>query len=188
MSTVLKKIQNGHKEELELLIYHTYPKIYSYIFRKLGNETVAKDLTQETFLRFMKRIEELPGDTKVLNYLYRVSYHLCMDYYRIYQREVEEMEVSSEDTSPMDLLIQKESKEQIQFALNQLSEDQKDVILLKYYQDLKIKEIAEILNEKESTIKTRLRLGTRKLKSILRKEDMYETKKGIERMEDTRSE
>lgn len=183
MSTILKKIQNGHKEELELLIYDTYPKIYSYVFRKLGNETVAKDLTQETFLRFMKHIEELPSHTKVLNYLYKISYHLCMDYYRIYKREVEEIEVSSRETLPIDFLIQKEEKEKIRIALNTLSEEQKDVILLKYYQDLKIKEIAEVLNEKESTIKTRLRLGTRKLKRILGKEDIHEIEKDIEEVD-----
>lgn len=172
--SVLMRIQNGDEQQLERLIESTYPKIYSYLLRRLRDITIAKDFTQETFLRFMKHLSSLPSDTKVENYLYRIAYHLCMDYFRIYQREQEEIEVSSQDKLPIEVVLQKEKEAQIQEAIACLSDEQKDVILLRYYQDLKIKEIAYILNEKESTVKTRLRLGMKKLAAILERSDWRE--------------
>lgn len=173
MST-LTKIQNGDEQKLEIFIHDTYFKIYSYILRRLKNVTVAKDLTQETYLRFMKHLYHLPSDTKIENYLYRIAYHLCIDYYRMYGRVQEEIEVPSKDKLPIEVILQNETENKIQEAIGCLSEEQKDVIILRYYQDLKIKEIASILNEKENTIKTRLRLGTKKLKQILERGDYLE--------------
>lgn len=174
MKATLVKIKNGDRQSLEQIINETYPKIYSYILRRLRNVTVSKDLTQETFLRMMNHLYGLSSDTKIEHYLYRIAYHLCMDYYRIHQRETEEMETESHDPLPMDVILKKEKQESIKYALSKLSEEQKDVILLKYYQDLKIKEIAFILNENENTVKTRLRLGIKKLKKILEKGEIDE--------------
>lgn len=172
--SALIKIQNGDEQQLQILIQSTYPKIYSYILRRLKNTTVAKDLTQETYLRFMKHLSCLPDDTKIENYLYRIAYHLCIDYFRIYNREQEEIEVPSKDKLPIEVVLQNETENKMQEAIACLSDEQKDVIILRYYQDLKIKEIAYILNEKENTIKTRLRLGTKKLKQILERGDYLE--------------
>ena len=172
--SALLKIKNGDEKTLEKIIYDTYPKIYSYILRRLRNVTIALDLTQETYLKFMKQMYQLPSDTKVENYLYRIAYHLCIDYYRIYKREEEVMEVPSKEKLPMEVILQKEKENKIKKALDCLSEEQRNVVILRYYQELKIKEIACILNEKENTIKTRLRLGTKKLKQILERSDYIE--------------
>lgn len=67
-----------------------------------------------------------------------------------------------------------EQKDVIQKALDELPDKQKDVIILKYYEDFKIKEIAKMLAEKVPTIKSRLKQGIEKLSKYLRKEDFYE--------------
>lgn len=167
----LIKIRNGDQFQLEQLIHKMYPKIHSYLLRRLRNPTLAKDFTQETFLKFMNHFYELPNDTKIEAYLYRIAYHLCIDYYRICNREVEEIEGISHEKLPIEIVLKKESGERIQKAIAALCEEQQDVIILRYYQELKIKEIAIILNENENTIKTRLQRGTRKLKEILERDD-----------------
>ena len=58
-------------------------------------------------------------------------------------------------------------------ALNGLPEKQKEVIILKYYEDLKIKDIAKMINEKVPTVKSRLKQGLEKLNKAFRKDDFY---------------
>ena len=62
-------------------------------------------------------------------------------------------------------------RQRLIFYLNKLPDEQKDVLLLKYFEQLKSKEIATLLNISESTVKTRVRLGLKKLKTYMKKEE-----------------
>ncbi len=164
----IKLIQSGHKDELEILIYQTYFDVYSFVFRKLGDRERAFDITQETYLRFMKSLEHYVFKGKTLHYLYRIACNLCNDYFRTCYREEEIEEVEASDPLPIDIVLAKERKREISDYLKMLSEEQKEVIILKYYHGLKAKEIANILDCREATIKSRLRLGIRKLQELMR--------------------
>ena len=99
--------------------------------------------------------------------------NVCNTYFNENKVDLEELDVNQNyNDSDSDRLMKIEQKDIIFKALNKLPEKQKEVIILKYYEDLKIKDISKILNENISTIKSRLKQGLEKMEMYLGKEDL----------------
>ena len=158
---LIYKIQHGNKELLEILIEKYYDDIYRFCYYKTGNSSLSYDLTQETFLKLIKYIGTYKHRGKFKSYLITIAMNVCNTYFDENKVELEELD----DNQRI------EQKNSIDKALKELPEKQKEVIILKYYEDLKIKDISKILDEKVPTIKSRLKQGIEKLSRYLGKED-----------------
>lgn len=170
---LIYKIQHGNKELLEKIIQKYYDDIYRFCFYKTGNASISYDLTQETFLKLIKYIGTYRHKGKFKGYLLTIAMNVCNTYFNENKVDLEELDVNQNyNNSDSDRLMQIEQKDIIFKALNKLPEKQKEVIILKYYEDLKIKDISKILNENISTIKSRLKQGLEKMEMYLGKEDL----------------
>ncbi|CDE91318.1 dNA-directed RNA polymerase specialized sigma subunit sigma24 homolog [Clostridium sp. CAG:389] len=169
---LIYKIQHGNKELLEILIEKYYDDIYRFCYYKTGNSSLSYDLTQETFLKLIKYIGTYKHRGKFKSYLITISMNVCNTYFDENKVELEELDdnqtYKENDSNELSRIEQKNS---IDKALKELPEKQKEVIILKYYEDLKIKDISKILDEKVPTIKSRLKQGIEKLSRYLGKED-----------------
>ena len=163
---LIYKIQHGNKELLEILIEKYYDDIYRFCYYKTGNRSLSYDLTQETFFKLIKHIG------KFKSYLITIAMNVCNTYFDENKVELEELDdnqtYKENDSNELSRIEQKNS---IDKGLKELPEKQKEVIILKYYEDLKIKDISKILDEKVPTIKSRLKQGIEKLSRYLGKED-----------------
>ncbi|MFH1608402.1 MAG: RNA polymerase sigma factor [Patescibacteria group bacterium] len=148
--------------------------IFRYCLYQTSNREKALDLTQDTFI---KTWEYISGGKKVDNlkaFLYKVAGNLIIDYRRKkkadsldqmkeygfdVKSEINEME-RSENVFEKDLAMQ---------IINELDDKYKKVLLLKFAEDLSIKEIAKILKKSENNISVRIHRGIQKLKEILEK-------------------
>lgn len=159
---LIYKIQHGNKELLEILIEKYYDDIYRFCYYKTGNSSLSYDLTQETFKH----------RGKFKSYLITIAMNVCNTYFDENKVELEELDdnqtYKENDSNELSRIEQKNS---IDKALKELPEKQKEVIILKYYEGLKIKDISKILDEKVPTIKSRLKQGIEKLSRYLGKED-----------------
>lgn len=172
---LIYKIQHGNKELLEELIKKYYDDIYKFCYYKTGNALISYDLTQETFLKLIKYIGTYKDRGKFKGYLITIAMNVCNTYFVEKDTNIEELYNNNNyDIKSAKKINRIEQKDVIQKALDELPDKQKDVIILKYYEDFKIKEIAKILGEKVPTIKSRLKQGINKLSKHLRKEDFYE--------------
>lgn len=170
---LIYKIQHGNKELLEKIIQKYYDDIYRFCFYKTGNASISYDLTQETFLKLIKYIGTYRHKGKFKGYLLTIAMNVCNTYFNENKVDLEELDVNQNyNDSDSDRLMKIEQKDIIFKALNKLPEKQKEVIILKYYEDLKIKDISKILNENISTIKSRLKQGLEKMEMYLGKEDL----------------
>lgn len=170
---LIYKIQHGNKELLEKIIQKYYDDIYRFCFYKTGNASISYDLTQETFLKLIKYIGIYRHKGKFKGYLLTIAMNVCNTYFNENKVDLEELDVNQNyNDSDSDRLMKIEQKDIIFKALNKLPEKQKEVIILKYYEDLKIKDISKILNENISTIKSRLKQGLEKMEMYLGKEDL----------------
>ena len=169
---LIYKIQHGEKELLEVLIQNYYDDIYRLCYYKTGNASISYDLTQETFLKLIKYIGNYRDKGKFKSYLITIAMNVCNTYFDENKVELEELDgnqtYKGNDSNELSKIEQKNS---IDKALRVLPEKQKEVIILKYYEDLKIKDISKILDEKVPTIKSRLKQGIEKLSRYLGKED-----------------
>lgn len=169
-------IRNGKEDAAEAFVRKYYSEILNYCFARTGDFMQAEDITQQTFLNFFRSIGRYEHRGKAKNFLYVTAGNLCKNFYGQKERS-KEMPLSEEerngltDEQSRDFAGETAEKTSIREALLKLPKEQREVVLLYYFQELKIKEIAAILGQTQSNVKYRLKAAKDKLKEILRKED-----------------
>lgn len=134
-----------------------YRVAYSYV----KNEQDALDIVQESIYKGLSSIDKLKSVDAIKPWFYRLLINTSIDYIRKNKKYVlmeENLNIKEEVT------YDKDAKIDLQRALENLSEEYKSVIILRYFEDLKINDIAEILDENVNTVKTRLYKALKLLK------------------------
>lgn len=114
---------------------------------------------------------------KFSNFLFTIAVNTCNNYYKKVKPIYEEIEnLNIEDTAPdaLEHVLRKDQSNKIQNAINQLPDIQKEAIILRFYHDFKVKDIARITGVGLSTTQSRLKQGMDKLKTKLDKEEFRE--------------
>ena len=142
-----------------------------YVYLK--DYQLAEDVAQETFVRVYQHYEEFRNQSSIKTWILKIAINLCKNQMRTHWwKDRSDQELLEADTSESyDSFLDR------QLVLNEIAKlpaKYKEVILLYYYQELAISEIASLLNEKESTIKARLVRARRKLKPELAEVFCYE--------------
>ena len=171
---LITRAKHGDQSALEELIRHWYQPIYKYLVRKTGNTCIASDLTQETFLKMIRYIGQYKEMQKFKAWLFQIARNVCYDGFR---REKEIPSGISKEfvrgeslETPEKYMQAKQMSERVRDALSQLPDMQRDVLILRFYHELKIKEIAQITNTVNATVKSRLRQGMEKMKRAVGEE------------------
>ncbi|MFB4169605.1 RNA polymerase sigma factor [Virgibacillus sp. JSM 102003] len=169
---LIDSIINGNENAMEILTRKYYPNIFSFVYRKMGDKEVAYDLTQEIFIKMIKKIHTYSSKSTFKGWLYTIAANTCKDYWR----SLNFKNLSKQSALPGNLkskfnishiLERNEKREEINTAINNLPDYQKEAIILKYFHDLKIKEIAKITGSTIPTVKSRLKQGLGKLAKVL---------------------
>ena len=177
INQVLKGDHNAFGEIVE--IYKD--KVFQICFRMLGNRQEAEDLAQEAFVRAYVNIRSFNITMKFSTWLYRIATNLCIDRLRkkkpdyYLDAEVAGTEglnmysqIASDMAKPEEEVESLELQETIQVEIMKLPEKYRSVIVLKYIEELSLKEISEILDLPVGTVKTRIHRGREALRKQLR--------------------
>jgi len=159
--------QNGDESAFAELVKENLPLIYRYLFRLTGNEAVAEDLAQETFVRVWKNLSRFDTEKPFRPWLYRIARNCAYDFLRkkntvpfSYLSESEQLKLESlpdANVSPVENAEKTETTTFVNTLLSELSEIEREILTLHYLDELSVPEIAEILKKPEETIRTRLR-------------------------------
>ena len=155
-------------------IYDRYSgRIYNFALRFLRNAEAAEDATQEVFVKMMKHANQFQGDAKLSTWLFSITANWCRDYLRKADNKAKETEdvlitlPAPAEQSPDRTLEQRENEELIKRALQALTPEQREAILLSRYQGLSYAEIAQISGCSEGAVKTRVFRAMETLKKAL---------------------
>ena len=138
---------------------HFEAKIYSYIYHRVGNQFVAQDLTSQVFLRVLESIQQdRAWETSFSGWLYRIAHNLVIDYYRrrgrTTQVSLDDMSIlQSKSESPENAAERSLAADHLRMAINQLTEEQAQVITLRFLESLSITEVADNMGKTEGAIK-----------------------------------
>ncbi len=159
------KMRQGSDRAWDQFVRKYYPDILKYCFFHCRDRAWAEDLTQDVFLRFLSALDGYQHRGKVKAYLYAIAANLCRDQAGA-RRELplEEAPEPAEDPAPV-----LEDRLLLEMALARLPEEFRQVLVLHYYQGLKLSEVAAALDIGLSLVKYRLKRG----KELLRKEFDY---------------
>jgi RNA polymerase sigma factor (sigma-70 family) len=170
---LIRKMKKGDESAVNDFITQYYGEIYKYCYYKLSDKLKAEDITQDTFVNFFKHLNSYIHNGKAKNYLYVIAGNLCKNQYKKY-REESSLETDESIAATEEVQEEITLKVSIEQEISRLPEEFQEVILLHYFQDIKIREIAEILNVNISLVKYRLSESKKMLGKSIDKEDFYE--------------
>lgn len=162
---LIRKVHNGNKEAMNIIIEKYYNDIYRFCLYLTGNEADSYDITQDTFLKFIHYVDGYQY-RNLKGYLIIIARNLCRDYFTRKKSVIEEWEAA-------DVLFEEQRIENVENKLyllkllQMLPIEQREVIILRIYEELKFKDIAKMLNCNLSTTKSRYQLGIANMKKYV---------------------
>lgn len=178
---LVERMADGDEAALETLIYRYHAPVRGYLERMLRDRHKAEDFTQETFIRLIRQIKNDQPPKQLRAWIYRVATNLCRDHWRsaAYQAEklsrTEWVERPDARSSVIEIFEKQETRKLVLKALAALSPMQQSIVILRFYQDLKLREIAEALEMPLGSVKSSLFYALRRLKQQLASEGDRDT-------------
>jgi RNA polymerase sigma-70 factor (ECF subfamily) len=155
-------------------LYDRYEaKIYSYVFRRTGDQTLAEDLTAQVFLKMLESIRDRKAwHSSFSGWLYRIAHNLVIDHYRRRDRQnTVELDDATPQTSdiedPTTAAEMNIDAERLRAAIRRLTEDQAEVVSLRFLEGYSISEVAAMTNRTEGAIKALQYRAVANLRSLL---------------------
>lgn len=187
--TQIVKVVQQDIGEFELLYTHIIHKVYFWSYTVIGNETDAKDATQNAMIQIYQNIHKLKNPENFNSWMYRLVRNTSINYVQRYKkRELEfqenekgesyEVNIKEErrDNIPEEAYDLKETKKLINDFIAKLPKLQREILTLYYLEEMKINEIASILNSSSGTIKGNLHRGRKNLEIQI---EEYQTKNNV---------
>lgn len=163
-----------------------YPRIFGYVLKRTGDVSVAEDIVSETFFKAMRNIKKFKWrGVRFSSWLYRIATNEVNMFYRRnkpielsieHEREARGFDVPDVQTPESDIIELQDIVERhtqykvVQGHLVKLSDKYQEVITLRYFENKKIDEVAEILGKRPGTVKSLLSRGTAKLRDLMQAE------------------
>lgn len=166
--------------ELEELIYTYSDYLYRIAYSYVKDEQAAEEVVQDVFFKFYRTMAQFEGDADLKTYLTRMVINRSYDYLRSWKNKrnlIFEVFHSKRPGVDHEVLEQSESETILNSVLS-LPLKYREAIILYYYEDLQIKEIAEMLELNESTVKSRLQRGRVQMKATLKNTEWEVLKDG----------
>ena len=161
----LTRARTGDAAAFEAIYQRYERRIYSFVYRLMGNAEDASDLTQETFVKAYMALPRAQGEMNLSAWLHRIASNACLDVLRR-RRLIQWMpwdvfttnpglEPAAPD-DPAGSFVRHETSEEVQQLLNKLSPKHRLALILKEYQGLSCDEIAEVMHTSRSAVKSLL--------------------------------
>jgi RNA polymerase sigma-70 factor, ECF subfamily len=167
---------------LDSLIEKYQHRLLRYLVYLTGNREFAEDLFQETWVRVLERGAQYNGKSRFETWLFAIARHLVIDGSRkksaqsldalTNPAEGAALQFSSSDPSPFDFAHQRQQSTQMEDALQALEMAQREVIVLRFHEDMALDEIAAITGAPLSTVKSRLYRGLQALRPVVEARNM----------------
>jgi RNA polymerase sigma-70 factor (ECF subfamily) len=180
-ASLVERCLDGDETAWEDMVKVYTKRVYAICYRFTGSDSEAQDLTQEVFLRVFRSLKSFrAGEGSFVVWLTRLSRNLLIDHYRRTKLEratdsieqqlpvLEERSAASARTDGM--VAGREASELLQAALQKLSPELRETVILRDLEEMEYKEIAQVLNVPEGTVKSRLNRGRAELARILRRQ------------------
>ncbi len=181
---LVSRCLDGDEAAWEELVRQHTRQVYGLCFRFTNSAQEAQDLTQDVFLRVFKTIKSFrSAEGSFHTWLARVTRNLLIDHYRRTRQErvtdsIEEQLPMLQETGaaaaarPDQALAGREASEILQATLQKLSPDLREAVILRDLQEMEYREIAEVLDIPEGTVKSRINRGRAELARLLRKQKL----------------
>lgn len=157
-NTLVMDCQKGDRKALEMLVTTLQKPVYNAAYRMLGNADDAADVTQATFLKVFENIGKFDPSFRLFSWTYRIAINESIDQLKKRRKSapLDEAPEAASDASLQESAAADQASREVQDALMGLNEDQRTIIVLRYFNDCSYEDIARILDIPAKTVKSRL--------------------------------
>ena len=175
---LVRNFIDGDYNSFEILFNRHKDRLFSFIMSKVKDRDLADDIFQDTFIKVINSLkqEKYNEEGKFLPWMMRIAYNLVIDHFR-QKSKIRKVPQTSDfdifqilddgEMNQEEHMIRNESFSDLKILIDQLPEDQKEVLKLRYFKELSYEEIAETLNAPIGTVKAQLYRSREQLFKIL---------------------
>jgi RNA polymerase sigma-70 factor (ECF subfamily) len=167
------KLSKAEENEFEIHVKHNMKRAYFTALGFVGSHDTAVDLSQEAFVRAYKDYKNFDGNKKFFTWYYKILKNLCLNFIRDSKNRphvglFESCDALQESKGPSENLEKEEIQKIVGDEIFRLKEDEREIIILKEFQNLSYKEISELMNIPLGTVMSRLFYARKKLAKRLK--------------------
>ncbi|MBO7324773.1 MAG: sigma-70 family RNA polymerase sigma factor [Bacteroidales bacterium] len=182
---LVEMFANGNNQAFDILLERHKDRVYNYILLIVRNREMAEDIFQETFMRAIMTIKQgrYMENGKFSSWICRIAHNQIID---IYRRERNEKTVSNEEYEEQDLfndaklceeniedkMVREQVLQDVNNLMLHLPDEQREVVYMRYYQDLSFKEIADITGVSINTALGRMRYAVMNMRRMAQEKDL----------------
>ena len=170
----IEQLQAGNTAVFADLVDTYKNLVFSLALRMLKQTEEAEEVSQDTFIKVFKGIDNFKSDSKLSTWIYRITYNSCLDRLKSKRREFMTEEIDEHNANKIgevgnafEVLAQKEREEAIRECLAKLPPDDAALLTLFYFEEKKLQEIEKITDLSVNTIKVRLFRARKRLAGIM---------------------
>lgn len=179
-STLVSNYINGDEKSIEILIKRHQQRLFSFIYSKVKDRDVAEDIFQDTFIKVIRTLKKgnYNEEGKFLPWVVRISHNLVIDYFRKSNRmptfkntdEFDIFSVLGDGTlNAESVIIREQIHADVKELINELPEEQKQVLMMRMYNDMSFNEISENTGVSINTALGRMRYALINLRKLIEK-------------------
>ena len=148
---LIERVRQGDQDAARAIYERYFDRIYNYVYARIGRVEDAEDLAIETMTRSLTRLDLFQDQGVAFSsWLYRIAHNATIDHYRRRGKATLvplEAAVLPETADPSDLALEQLSNEELRDALRSLTDEQQQVLILRFFQDLTAAQVAEIVGK-----------------------------------------
>lgn len=175
---LVRAYAQGNNEAFDTLLQRHQNRVFNYILRIVKNEDVANDIFQDTFVKAITNIRKgkYTDNGKFPAWITRIAHNLIIDFYRQEKSEnlqscdMEDVDLLNRkelsEATIEDMLIDEQIKDDLRMLVDELPDNQRDVLMMRYYRNMSFKEIAEITGVSINTALGRMRYALMNMRRI----------------------
>jgi len=185
---IIDRVHRGDVNAFEDLVIANQRSIYNLCLRMTKNPDDAYDLSQEAFIRAYNNLTSFKGESSFSAWLYRLASNICIDFLRREKRRdsasltyvddsgvIQELEIPDARFQPETALEQRQMAAEIQRGLNALTEEHRNILVMREVEGLRYDEIAEVLGVSHGTVKSRISRARQSLVKFLSADGNFST-------------
>ncbi|AUC81312.1 RNA polymerase sigma factor [Lacinutrix sp. Bg11-31] len=185
-ATLVSSYMKGDESSLEVLIKRHKQRIYSFIYSKVYDRDVAEDVFQDTFIKVIRTLKlgKYNEEGKFLPWVMRISHNLVIDHFRKSNRMPKFQNsgdfsifsvLSDTSLNAEKAIIKEQVEEDVRRLIEELPDDQKEVLVMRMYQDMSFKEISERTGVSINTALGRMRYALINMRKVIEKHNIILT-------------
>lgn len=169
---LIANVQRGEMAAFQELVEKYKQKVFYMALDMTGNHHDAEDLSQEVFMKVFTAIKDFRGEAKLSSWLYRIAMNTCIDktrrkHLKLVDIDEKIYEQATNGKNPEQMMEARATQDQIEQALQKLPPRQRAIFVMRHYNELMLREIAETLGISEGTVKAQLFRAMQRLQKEL---------------------